>query len=124
MALTFADIAKSVLSTAVVTCGDYACSDGYEYKDDYGSITCTDDCDDDQCCDLGGFVLSGRCTITTYVLYLHHTYHSSFNCNLLSLGKDGHRLDHPTIHIFYCQWIVGPVVQIVRFDVIRLLATV
>ncbi|CAM9402931.1 unnamed protein product, partial [Ascophyllum nodosum] len=30
----------------VVTCGDYACSDGYEYKDDYGSITCTDDCDD------------------------------------------------------------------------------
>ena len=76
VALTFTDIAESVSSTAVVTCEDYACSDGYEYKDDYGSITCTDDCDDDQCCELGGYGVSERCTITTYVcINITHTIH-------------------------------------------------
>ena len=37
------------------TCKDYRCSRGYEYKDDYQDITCKYDCDDDECCNKGGF---------------------------------------------------------------------
>ena len=37
------------------TCKDYRCSRGYEHKNDYEDITCRDDCDNDECCNKGGF---------------------------------------------------------------------
>ena len=36
------------------TCKDYRCSRGYEHKNDYEDITCSDDCDNDECCNKGG----------------------------------------------------------------------
>ena len=34
-----------------VYCNLYACSDGYQYKDNYADIFCDGDCDDQKCCD-------------------------------------------------------------------------
>ena len=83
------DIANSLLSTAaVVACGDYACSDGYEYKDSYSNITCTDNCDDDQCCDLGGCGLSKRYMVPTYVLYQCQMHHSALGVGSLLQGRN------------------------------------
>ena len=53
----------------VVTCKDYECSYGYEYRSDYHSITCKDGCDDDQCCDKGGCAFPQWCTIPTYASF-------------------------------------------------------
>ena len=69
MVTDFTDIANSLSSTTVVKCKDYECSYGHEYKSGYDSITCTDDCDDYQCCDKGGCSLFKPFMIPAYTLY-------------------------------------------------------
>ena len=108
---------------AVVTCEDYICSDGYEYKDNYGSVTCTGDCDDDQCCDLGGFSLSRRCTITTYACILLLTTHtitrfavSYFPCDKKAIVLAIRRSMHTASTI--------SVLRMVRFDNIPIFSTI
>ena len=65
----FTDKANSSSFTAVNTCEGYKCPDGYELKDDNYKITCTDVCDDEECCQLGGCVVPKQYTIAIHVLY-------------------------------------------------------
>ena len=67
---SFVDIVNTPSTTAVDTCKDYECPDGYDRKDDYDTITCKDDCDDDQCCDRGGCAVLKPCTVVaTYAVH-------------------------------------------------------
>ena len=88
MVTDFTYIANSLSSTTVVKCKDYECSYGHEYKSGYDSITCTDDCDDYQCCDKGGCAFPKGCTIETYALHRYQTYYSALGVGSLLQRKN------------------------------------